>query len=158
MGNRAFVIFTAKGEHSPAVYLHWNGGPESIYTMLDALVEFGQRPYDESYTCARFIQLVGNYFGGTLSLGVQNAGSPETWPAAFDCGDNGLYVIEWTGTREYGVERFIGGSRMTEAFCKRERAKAKKHSYNKDGALLSDIRAVNKAFTEKAVYDKISST
>ena len=43
MGNRAFVIFTDGKTYSPAVYLHWNGGPESIYPMLDYMAKKGCR-------------------------------------------------------------------------------------------------------------------
>ncbi len=38
MGNRATIIFTdGKKSFSPAVYLHWNGGPESVYAFLEEL-------------------------------------------------------------------------------------------------------------------------
>ena len=37
MGNRAAVVFTKGEEISPAVYLHNNGGPESIYSFLAEL-------------------------------------------------------------------------------------------------------------------------
>lgn len=41
MGNRAYVVFEDRqGNRSPAVYLHWNGGPESIYAMLDTLARY----------------------------------------------------------------------------------------------------------------------
>jgi hypothetical protein len=37
MGNRAYVVFESGNERSPAIYLHWQGGPESIYAFLHAL-------------------------------------------------------------------------------------------------------------------------
>lgn len=148
MGNRAFVIFITNQGHSPAVYLHRNGGPESVYTALDALADSGQRVGDESYACARFVQLMGNYFGGTLSLGLRDAGSPESWPETLDHGDNGLYVIGWTGGRDYDVQHFLRGKPLSERALKTERARALKHEYNQDGSLLKQIRESNPAFIQ----------
>ena len=76
MGNRATVIFvTGEGKISPAVYLHWNGGPESVYQFLDELDRRKVRAGDD-YECARFIQIVGEFFDqdatSGLSLGVSN--------------------------------------------------------------------------------------
>ena len=62
MGNRAIVIFSDKEEKNilPAVYLHWNGGPESIYAFLD---ELDRRKVGDNrhYETARFIQIVGEF-------------------------------------------------------------------------------------------------
>jgi hypothetical protein len=99
MGNRAYVVFTEKqGDRqrfSPAVYLHWNGGPESIYQFLAELDRRGCRG-DMSYRSARFCQVVADYFGDDgLSLGVANG--PRNLTRAeikhFASEDNGLYVV-----------------------------------------------------------------
>lgn len=64
MGNRAIVIFEDEKstEFSPAVYLHWNGGPESVYPFLDEMDRRHIRTGDGAYESARFIQLIGEYF------------------------------------------------------------------------------------------------
>lgn len=84
MGNRAVVVF-GEGDNAPAVYLHWNGGRESVQAFIDYLNDKGVRADD--YAVARFAQVVGNYFGGTYSLG---AGTASYYG---DQGDNGVYVV-----------------------------------------------------------------
>ncbi len=114
MGNRAHVIFTDKdGDISPAVYLHWNGGPESVYAFLDEMKRRKIR-CDASYGTARFVHIVGDFFdsdeAGGLSLGIH--GGPKTLEPAslkqYDHGDNGVYVVSWNGT-ERTVRRFSNG-------------------------------------------------
>ena len=104
MGNRATVIFTANGEISPAVYLHWNGGPESVYAIVAELDRIECRA-DACYECARFVQAAGDYFDsdnkcGTLSLGLANGPTEITVDALGDVrtdhGDNGFYVFDRT--------------------------------------------------------------
>lgn len=84
MGNRAVIEFQGSGI---GIYLHWNGGQESVEAFLKAARMLGVRSDD--YGPARLCQVIGNYFGGNLSLGV---GKIET----LDCdnGDNGKYVIK----------------------------------------------------------------
>jgi len=103
MGNRATIIFTANGDISPAVYLHWNGGPESVYQFLDELDRRHVRA-DADYECARFVHIVGDFFDQDttdgLSLGVAN-GPDAITPAALrhvrtDHGDNGFYIVDRT--------------------------------------------------------------
>ena len=86
MGNRAVLDF----KNGQGVYLHWNGGRESVEAFLRAAKDLGIRSNksDPEYCVARFAQMVGNYFGGTTSLGV----APIT---SLDCdnGDNGVFEI-----------------------------------------------------------------
>ena len=89
MGNRTYVVFEDGKTRSPAVYLHWNGGPESIYAFLQSLRDYGALNHSPEYSCARFIQLVGNFTGGTLSLGVLDF---RDYGQLAD-EDNGLYVV-----------------------------------------------------------------
>lgn len=107
MGNRATVIFTdGKDSYSPAVYLHWNGGPESVYAFLEELDRRKQR-CDQDYECARFIQLIGEFFDqesiGSTSLGVANGPDPRLPLLAAlklvqtDHSDNGFYIVNRTG-------------------------------------------------------------
>ena len=92
MGNRA-VITTQEYITNPdaiGVYLHWNGGRDSVEAFLLYCKAKGYRPPDEDcYGWARLCQVVGNYFGGGLSLGIDAC-------ARLDCDnwDNGVYIIE----------------------------------------------------------------
>lgn len=78
MGNRAFVT-SVNGKLG--VYLHWNGGYDSVSAFLEYCKLKGYRPFEDSYGMARFIQVVSNYFGGSVSIGVE--------PAKYDCFDKG---------------------------------------------------------------------
>lgn len=59
MGNRAFIRFV--GEDA-GIYLHWNGGRDSVEPMLEYCRLKGYR-FDD-YGVARMCQVVGNWFGG----------------------------------------------------------------------------------------------
>lgn len=124
MGNRGTVVFTdGKGVFSPAVYMHWNGGPESVYGFLAELDRRKVRA-DQCYEAARLCQLVGEFFdhdaaGGT-SLGISNgpaSDDPEELVLIqTDLGDNGLYLVNRT-TKPMVVRRFSldwGAWRMIE--------------------------------------------
>lgn len=113
MGNRAHVIFVEGNTISPAVYLHWNGGAESVYGFLDELDRRNVRA-DGEYDCARFIQLIGEFFDqetiGSHSLGVVNGPTEITLEALtpYDHGDNGIYVVS-RGNGKRIVRRFLAG-------------------------------------------------
>ena len=107
MGNRAVIAFQEENwrtvqPESVGIYLHWNGGPESVTAFLTAAKELGVRPDD--YGVARLCQIIGNWFGGTLSLGVGPCRELDT-----DNGDNGTYVVDF---KQYGwtIARRIHGS------------------------------------------------
>ena len=83
MGNRAVIQI----ENDPLeIYLHWNGGRDSIDPMLVYAREQGIRSGD--YGVARLCQIIGNTLGGTLSLGVAPKGSYSGDE------DNGTYVLD----------------------------------------------------------------
>lgn len=87
MGNRAVITTKAK---KLGVYLHWNGGRDSVEAFLKVCKQLGYRPPEsDSYGFARLCQVIGNYFGGTSSLGIDLYENVDT-----DNGDNGVYVIE----------------------------------------------------------------
>ena len=88
MGNRCVITDEAR---TISVYLHWNGGIGSVEGFLTYCGMKGCRGFgeDTSYAAARLIQVVGNFFGGYLSLGV----SPYSTDEAEDPGDNGIYVV-----------------------------------------------------------------
>ena len=94
MGNRALIAFkekesTKKKEEVPCIYLHWNGGRDSVEAFLDATKRLGVRTHDQSYGMARLTQIIANFLGGTLSIGISNVGD---WDLDFL--DNGIYWVE----------------------------------------------------------------
>jgi|TARA_R100000479_G_scaffold69845_1_gene33483 hypothetical protein len=93
MGNRAVITIKEKDvpqEDWNSLYLHWNGGRDSVEPFLHVAKLYEIRcQEDSSYAIARLSQLIGNTLGGTLSLGV----------GAYKCldtnnYDNGTYVVE----------------------------------------------------------------
>ena len=87
MGNRA-VITTSKKDLG--LYLHWNGGKDSIEAFLKYCELQQYRPPEvSSYGFARLCQVIGNFFGGILSLGIDNYYKLDA-----DNGDNGVYIIK----------------------------------------------------------------
>ena len=94
MGNRCLIAFKEKEskkkkEEVPCIYLHWNGGRDSVEAFLDATKRLGVRTHDQSYGMARLTQIIANYLGGTLSIGISNVGD---WDLDFL--DNGIYWVE----------------------------------------------------------------
>jgi len=90
MGNRA-VITTGTAPDSLAIYIHWNGGPESVLAFLDAARELGVRdPLQDDYGMARLCQIIGDFMGpdGWSSLGIGKYSELDT-----DNGDNGVYIL-----------------------------------------------------------------
>lgn len=86
MGNRAVITTEDK---KIGVYLHWNGGRDSIEAFLLYCKLQGYRcPEHDCYGWARLCQVIGNFFGGGLSLGIDTYDRLDT-----DNGDNGVYII-----------------------------------------------------------------
>jgi len=72
--------------------LHWNGGRDSVEAFLAfcKLKEY-RSPETNGYGWARLCQVIGNYFGGSLSIGVGISSRLD-----YDNGDNGVYIIsDW---------------------------------------------------------------
>ena len=85
MGNRAVIQF-GKSNDAIGIYLHWNGGRDSVNAFLQVAKDYNCRC--DEYAPARLCQIIGNFFGGTLSLGCGLARNMDR-----DNGDNGTYVI-----------------------------------------------------------------
>jgi hypothetical protein len=83
MGNRATLKFKDEA-NQPNIYLHWNGGRASVQAFLNVAKAMELRA--DSYGVARMCQVVGNFFGGNLSLGCSNN--------LGDYSDNGIYIIK----------------------------------------------------------------
>lgn len=91
MGNRA-VITTKENfdNNGVGVYLHWNGGRDSIEAFLKYMKLKGHRAPDrDCYGWARLCQVIGNYFGGTTSIGINKMNRLDA-----NNGDNGTYIIK----------------------------------------------------------------
>lgn len=104
MGNRGVI---ATRNRDLAVYLHWNGGRDSVEGFLNYCNLKGYRaPETDSYGWARLCQVIGNFFGGTLSLGIELYKTADT-----NNGDNGTYIIEnW---KIVDRESFTGGEQKS---------------------------------------------
>ena len=64
MGNRA-VITTRKDLKDIGVYLHWNGGRDSVEGFLTYCKIKGYRPPEyDNYGWAYLCMTIGNFFGG----------------------------------------------------------------------------------------------
>ena len=91
MGNRAVITTKANMDNNGVgVYLHWNGGRDSVRAFLKYCELKGYRaPSEDNYGWARLCQVIGNFFGGSTSLGIDTVNN-------LDCNnwDNGVYLIE----------------------------------------------------------------
>jgi hypothetical protein len=91
MGNRAVIVMESEYdepiENCVAIYLHWNGGRDSVESFLETAKHFNLRGGD--YGIARLVQIICNFMKGTLSVGVGLYKYQDTnnW-------DNGVYVID----------------------------------------------------------------
>lgn len=134
MGNRAVIAYVPNGQEIPTnyeegikeglagIYLHWNGGRESVFAFLRLARDYNIRTDD--YGLARLTQLVGNFIGGTYSLGV---GPIQKLDAAN--WDNGTYVVQnWQI-----VGHWFAPEHLSE------------HTYNKDyeEAVYQDAKTIN---------------
>lgn len=107
MGNRAVITTREDFENNGiGIYLHWNGGRDSVEAFLKYCELKGYRePNKDNYGWARLCQVIGNFFGGTNSVGIDVISN-------LDCDnfDNGVYIIE--GWKIVGREHFEGAEQM----------------------------------------------
>lgn len=91
MGNRAVITTKENFENNGVgIYLHWNGGYDSVSAFLKYCELKGYRsPDTDCYGWARLCQVIGNFFGGSTSVGIDVVGN-------LDCDnyDNGVYIIK----------------------------------------------------------------
>ena len=90
MGNRAVITTAPYSTSNVGIYVHWNGGRASVEGFLKACRELGYRDpsLDDSYSMARLTQVIGTYFGGSVSLGIGVVRDLDA-----NNGDNGTYAI-----------------------------------------------------------------
>jgi hypothetical protein len=87
MGNRAVITTEDK---TLAVYLHYNGGRDSVEAFLVYCKLRGHTPPEQDiYGFPRFCQIVGNFFGGSSSIGICLYEDADT-----DNWNNGTYIIK----------------------------------------------------------------
>lgn len=93
MGNCAII----KGINQEiGIYVHWNGGYDSVKAFCQYCKLKGYRsPEQDSYGLARMCQVIGNFFGGGLFLGLKKV-PRYLLPSEVDgwCLDNGFYEIK----------------------------------------------------------------
>ena len=92
MGNRAVITF--KSHPKIGIYLHWNGGVESVLAFIEATKRRNARAPGDCYSVARLVQTIGDFLGHDgLSLGVDAIDSLDC-----DNGNNGTFVIanDWS--------------------------------------------------------------
>ena len=101
MGNRAVISFDGFTDNSIGIYLHWNGGRDSVEGFLLAARELSNG--DAQYNRARLVEAIGVFFEGGLSVGLD-------YVKNLDCDnwDNGVYVVD-TGKLEIIERRYFEG-------------------------------------------------
>lgn len=111
MGNRAVITNWVEGEtqeqfengQNPriGIYVHWNGGRDSVEAFLTYCKMKGYREPDyDNYGWARLCQVIANFFGGDTSIGIDMT-------EHLDCDnyDNGVYLIKgWEIVGRYYYE------------------------------------------------------
>ena len=104
MGNRAVIIAEEPTDEKPVVgiYVHWNGGPDSVLGFLSACKARGYADpsNDPAYALSRLCGAIHEFFGITnsSSLGLQTV-TKEGWDNVREqLLDNGIYLIGegWT--------------------------------------------------------------
>ena len=90
MGNRAVIAFTKEGKKDKktvGIYLHYNGGRDSVEGFLQTAKDYEIR--GGSYGVARLVQIISNTFPGILGVGVDLV-------ERLDCDnyDNGVYWLD----------------------------------------------------------------
>ena len=98
MGNRAVITDERK---KVGIYLHWNGGRDSIEGFLKYCKMKGYR--NDDYGMARLAQTICNYFDDGLSCGVDLLENLDC-----DNWDNGMYIINTSTWEITGREYFNG--------------------------------------------------
>lgn len=85
MGNRA--ILKPVDRDDIGVYLHWNGGRDSIEAFLKYCEIKNFSGFDDEFGMASFVKIVSNFFRTSDNVGIITC--PFNWDT-----DNGIYVIK----------------------------------------------------------------
>lgn len=137
MGNRAII---KPIESNTGVYLHWHGGKTSVtaflkYCELHNYRDFGGENAD-GYGVARFCQVVGNFFGGSISIGVCETGDTKEDAMYID---NGIYIIDgWKIVRTVG-EQYDDDYDLTEMLLKIDSRMPEKERLGEDFITADEV-------------------
>jgi len=106
MGNRAVITWSDKKDVKKTtdlgIYLHWNGGRDSVEAFLTYCKLQGYRePDKDNYGYARLCQVICNFMGGDLSVGIDQCRNLDC-----DNWDNGVYICK--GWEIVGRKYFSG--------------------------------------------------
>lgn len=103
MANRAVITTSSVPNTGTGIYIHWNGGPESVLAFLQTCKDRKYRDPagDAPYAMARLCGVICEFFGVDSSAGM---GIGPTVELDTDNGDNGTYVIgkDWRIVNRYG--------------------------------------------------------
>lgn len=173
MGNRAII----RGKNSNlGVYVHWNGGYESVYAFTQYCKMKGYRsPEKDSYGIARLTQVIGNFFGGTTSVGMHVFSEDmvelteekvnDLWL------DNGVYEIEdWEIVKWWNPEPYDNpGEEVLQEFgvdmtqcadmikvideCMPEEEQLGKKFFNSVEVVTKDLTVGDKVILYDGVYE-----
>lgn len=141
MGNRAIIkgIGTNIG-----VYVHWNGGYDSVlaFTQYCKLKGYRSPESDPAYGTARLTQIIGNFFGGSCSVGIENMRDMTVLTPEFVrelCLDNGIYEIEnWEIVKHWNPDIIAleneshKGYDLTEMLCEIDECQPAKEQLGKE--------------------------
>jgi len=147
MGNRAIITTPSK---NVSVYLHWNGGLDSVEAFLAYCKLKGYRsPCNDSYGFARLCQVIGNFFGGGFSIGIE-----KYRPSDLEIGDNGVYVVkDWEIISREGQSVWSReGYNHTELLQEIDESQPVKEQLGKDFFSSSEVEVNALQIGDKVLY------
>lgn len=149
MGNRAVITTRENWKHcGVGVYLHWNGGRDSVEAFLKYCDLKGYRnPDQDCYGWARLCQVIGNFFGGSNSVGIDTI-----WRLDRDNGDNGVYIIEGWNI----VDRYCFDGQEQDAYDLNEMLLAIDDKMPEDEQIGDFLKSQEVMLDELAVGDKVA--
>lgn len=130
MGNRAVITtndyITLGPERAIGVYLHWNGGYDSVEAFLTYCKIRGFcSPETDNYGWANLCTVISNFLGDEdgLSVGIDRCCNLDC-----DNGDNGVYIIkDWEIIgRKYAPEREQNNHPLSEMLYEIDQAQTKR--------------------------------
>lgn len=157
MGNRAVIVLTDNGKYEGyGLYLHWNGGAESVYAFLDYAQEVGAFGHSVSYATARLAQIIGNFMGDTLSLGIERLKADWHLVERYNGLDNGLYRVDMSSGNYRVTHRVRNGKLLSDDDIADEENRARQHAYwQGDTTIMQQIRLRNNLFFASSHEQKV---
>ena len=125
------------------VYLHWNGGRSSVtafleYCKLKDYRYFGGERAD-GYGIARFCQVVGNWFGGGLNLGITtNVEATEEYAKGID---NGIFIVDGWDIVDHVGNEYHDNYNLTEFLLSIDEAQPSEEQLGKEYILGEWVEA-----------------